>query len=184
MIDLADLKAWLKVSGSTNNTLLEELERRAVAFVESQTGVQFSFNNAYTTTVPGTGTAVLFLPRAPAGAITEVREIASIGETGTEIVEADDDGFVVRGSRLVRKRGSVWSSEYEYALTYPAGWAAGEEPGDIRQLVMDLVAAKWRQRGKEGTRSESISGYSYTMADLMELPQYAATINSYRRARI
>ena len=51
-------------------------------------------------------------------------------------------------------------------VLYYAGYPVGELPGDIEQLVLDLTARNWLDRGKENLKSEKIGdSYSYTRMD-------------------
>jgi hypothetical protein len=91
-----------------------------------------------------------------------------------------------REALLARHGGVKWTRDYEYAVTYWRGYAAGDEPGDIRQLVLDLLAVKWgiRQSGGEGLRSETIGGYSWTRfgdTDMDAVTGGWATVHAWRR---
>lgn len=51
-------------------------------------------------------------------------------------------------------------------VTYYAGYEIGGLPGDIEQLVLELTARAWQDRGRESLKSERIGdSYAYTLAD-------------------
>lgn len=190
MLALEELKDWLKVEGDDDDTALRALEQRAVAFLEAETGRYLRAAAETTVYVSGRGTRELHLPDPPAAEaeIVQVVERAYPGDTGTTITAADDDGFVVRSASLVRKGGYRWQRGYEYEVTYERGYAADasepdyltDAPEVARQAVLDLVALKWRGRGSEALRSETIGGYSYTRGALEELPGLEDAIRQLR----
>lgn len=166
MISNAQLRSivGLEADDDSQDEILSSLERAAVAFIQNATGLHFGEVEETTIYLQGSGLRRLWLPQAASGTVT-VLELPDAGDAGTAVTEASDDGFVVRGSQLVRKNGLTWNRDYEYAVTFPRGYEAGSEPDDIRQLVMDLVSAKYAQRGKEGMKSETLGRYSYTFGD-------------------
>jgi len=175
MIETAVLLAWLGSPSEPGVTeLLEALEARAVDLVQRETGRYFGTAVARTEYLQGDDSHVLRLRERPS-AVTTVHYRTQVGDDWTAIAAADDDGWELRApeddtlpSMLLRKAGGVWSSCVEYKVAYSFGYIAGAEPGEIRQLVMDVVALKYNERGREGLRTESIGDYSYSiMADVM-----------------
>lgn len=146
MISLADLKLALRIDGTAEDNYLTALEAAAVAAVERWTGRSFAESGARTEYLTGAGIDRLWLAETPAAdpALT-VTEAAYPGAETTAITAADADGYVIRERTLVR-RGGIWHAGYEYAVTYTAGYAAGEEPADIRQAVMQLVGHWYENR--------------------------------------
>lgn len=182
MIDLAILKEHLGIeeSDESQDDIVMRLEAAAVAYVQNETGWYFGEAEAEVY-LRGSGTSRLWLPQPATGDIAVLR-LAHAGDEGTEIVAEDDDGFVARGAQLVRKNNLEWDRAYEYKVTFDRGYAEGEEPADIRQLVIDLVSAKYSQRGKEGMKSETYGGYSYTFADAdLEVVAGAREVIDYYR---
>ena len=174
MIALADLKVELDIEASdtTFDAYLTALEPRAVAYVEMRTHRYFGEPEAVTEYVFGLGGPRLDMRWNLYTSPTTVAERLYPGDaTGTVITGSATDGFVVRtGPReawLMRKGGSVWLRDYEYQVDHERGYDAGTEPGEIRQLVIDLIAARFAARdgGASGIQSETIGGYSYRMGD-------------------
>lgn len=166
MIELEVLKEHLGIeeADESQDDFVTRLEAAAVAYVQNQTGWFFGEEDEAVVYLRGTGTSRLWLKQPPTD-VSEVLKLTHAGDTGTEVVAEDDDGFVVRGAQLIRKANLEWDKDYEYRVTFDRGYEANAEPADIRQLVIDLVAAKYGQRGKEGMKSETYGGYSYTFAD-------------------
>ena len=193
MIDLTTLKEWLGIpaTDTAHDALLTDLEAQAVEWVERQTGRYFGPPAETTEVIRGTGARRLWLAEPPVS-VAEVTEVVYPGGTETVIDPAGVNGYEVRvaGNEgwLVR-RGGVWWPCYEYRVRYTRGYPTGQEPADIRQLVLDLVALRWSLRGKDGLQSESIGGYSYTRSafhiaddgDLKSIPGALRTIQAWRR---
>ncbi len=175
MISVTVLKRHLGVSGSTDDTLLEELEASAVKFFERETSRWFSAAATYTAVIIGNGTSRLWLPGKPddgtiPATVTERKFEGSNEET---IAEGDDDGYVMRTgdshlTYLLRKTGLVWRKGWEYEFAYERGYTATTVPEDVQQAVIDLVSLGYEDAKKGGTgpvKSERLGDYSYTLAE-------------------
>lgn len=170
MISVEDLLAWLgNPSESDVDTLLEALEERAVDFIQNETDRYFGADAEQTEYVVGDGSGKLYIRERPAD-ITSVEYRTAPGEAWIAITEGASDGWELRlprsetdGGYLLRKGGSVWTSDYEFRVIYDFGYTAGAEPGEIRQAVIDVVAFLYNERGREGLKSETIGDYSYSI---------------------
>jgi hypothetical protein len=157
VIDVATLRGWLG-SPESDDDLLEELEREAVAQVESYTGHYYGPPAARVDYLDGSGGAVLWLPAAGTSlSIGTVEELAYMGADAVALT-----GYESRGSRLIRTDGYPWVLGYSYRVTYTAGYAEDTEPAMVRQVVRQLVSLAYQERGTEGLQSETIGDYSYT----------------------
>lgn len=189
MILLHELKDYIKVSEGSDDALLVLLEDRAVEFVEDLTGRYFGPPIAHTEYIDGNGTGTIWLAESPSS-ITSVRERYGAGDAWTAIVEGADDGFELRGSRLLRKDGT-WAYGYEYEVVYTFGYTAdaSAEPGPIRQLVMDLVKLKYDERCSNlAVQSERLGAEQYVRnaftADLHSIPWVRETVAAFRHPRV
>lgn len=195
MIDVADLLLWppLAATGATeaDAAALAELERGVVAFLQTQTGRYFGPPELVSEFAEGAGISRLWLrdhathdPEASGpDEVVSVEERNVPGADPTlignyELRQAD------RESLLVRLGGDVWLMDFEYEVLYWRGYQVGEEPADIRALVMDLVTARWALRESFGLKSETIGGYSYTRfgpEDLEACGVGSYTLDAWRR---
>jgi hypothetical protein len=58
-------------------------------------------------------------------------------------------------------------------------------PGDIEQLILDLVAMHWARRDTDPRlKGEVIGDYSYTLGDLEESVFWGSVVMRWRRGRI
>lgn len=166
MLSLEKIRAALP-NATTDDALLADMEARAVAFIESQTARYFGPPIIAAEVVLGRGTYHLQLSELARldsdTTIESVDERAYPGQTATVIGE---DGFEIREQKnrtyLVRHGGYKWTLGYEYEVTYERGYDEDAGPKDIEQLILDLLALRFSMQGREGLRSETIGGYSYT----------------------
>lgn len=157
MIPLAELKAHLRVTHDSEDAYIESLERAAVAEIEKRTGRYYGSAGEHTLYLTGDGTSALWLPYEPT--LNEFGdydihaiEYATPGGEGSDIFAVADDGFVVRGRKLVRKSG-VWTLDYEYAIELTRGADTTEASEDIVGRVRDLVALWYTHRTPSDERA-------------------------------
>lgn len=193
--------AWLgSPSDPGISTVLEVLEARAVEIVQSETDRYFGAPIEHVEQLVGDGSDRLYLrerpwPEAESVEATTVEYRAEVGDAWAVIDPDSSEGWELEyprpiwlGAVLRRKGGDIWTAGYEYRVTYTFGYAAGEEPGDVRQAVIDIVCYKYGERGREGLRSETIGDYSYSiMAEatgkrnlLTAVPGLAETVQRWR----
>lgn len=140
MISLADLKAFTNVTVAADEPLLTELEQSAVAHVEKATGRYFGPPKEIIQTFSGWG-GTLWLKEVPLGTPAIVVEQESGGNW--TVIAVDD--YEVNGRTLFARNG--WPYGYRnIRVTYTAGYAAGQEPDDIRLAVMRLVLHNFNNR--------------------------------------
>lgn len=165
MIPVAALKQHLKIEHITaDDAYLADLEAQAVAVVELYTGKVYPAVGERIEYVTGDGTNKLRLALAPilsdpvVDADVVVAERSSPGGEATNIVMAEDDGFVVRDTELLRRSGGVWTSGYEYEVTYNGGYAPGSQDEKARGAVRDMVALWYTNRTPSVEREAAALG--------------------------
>lgn len=145
-----------------------ELMESQLAWVMMRTGRYFGEVKQFTQRFVG-GEQVIWLPEEPVVAVETPLAVAQgYGETWTDVDSAD---YEVDG-RMIVHLSSIWTSpsmgtpRRNVRVTYYAGYEIGGLPGDIEQLILDLTARNWLDRGKENLKSEKIGdSYAYTLAD-------------------
>lgn len=181
----------IALTGATeaDTAALEALERGAVAFIERQTDRYFGPPEEITEYVTGAGGRRIWLRDHPI--VDEYHALAIVERSypGGDATEISDSVWQLRESDrefpLVRLGSDgPWTRDFEYAVTYWRGYEEGDEPADIRQLVLDLVKVRWQLRGHEALRSETIGGYSYVRFGNDDVDACAgawSTIEAWRR---
>lgn len=149
MVSQQKLRDALEVQEPDEFGYLADLEARAVAHIERQTGRYFRELQQTTEYVVALGTRNLWLvdPPAVGPAVTVVDVL-----TGETVASAD---YTVRGTKLVHGTGR-WVLGREYAVTYTRGYASTsptptsdddiDAPAEIRGLVEWLVAEWYEER--------------------------------------
>jgi hypothetical protein len=185
MIPLELLRAYTGATEDvTTDLVLTDLERQAVAYVQRRTGRYFGPLETVTETIPGYRCWGYHPRRCRAGDRLYLTDLPALVAADYGEFETPVTVDVVRGARaddltplpdvalrqqgleawLVRTDGGTWDIHSEYHVTYVRGYAEGEEPDDIRRFVVAWVSRQWSMRGKDGIASETIGGYSYTLA--------------------
>jgi hypothetical protein len=188
VIGLGELKDWLNVTSGTDDALLVLLEKRAVEFVQEVTGRHFGLATAFTEILAGTGDDTLWLNELPAS-LTSVEERTGVGDTWTALTEGDDDGWELDAPRLWRKKNFTWRLGRQYRVIYTFGYAANAEPGEVRQLVLDLTKLKYDERCSNlAIASEQIGDERYARnaftSDLKNIPWVGETLDAWRWRRV
>jgi hypothetical protein len=190
MITVGKLQAAAPAAAKADPVLLQDMIDRALAFIESQTRRAFGLPATVTEFLSGNGSRILRLPEPPAvpdsdGEIDLVEERAYPGAPAA-IVPLEEIQVRLSGNNayLARLGGPIWCQGFEYAVTYRHGYELDHGPKDIEQLLIDLIALRLAFRGKDGMRSETIGGYSYTRfgeGDLDSIDGAWATVRAWRR---
>lgn len=178
LVSLTTMRDWLGIdeSDTQHDALLTRLEARVRTMIERATGFYYG-SEAVVTEVFDGGHRVLWLGDHPkAGSLTlnlrsgpqgefeaidadnyeaEGRRVAYIGGAGNTGLWAAFSEVTGRG--LTRSgRGSRWPGGYrELQAVYTRGYAVDAGPGDVEGLILDLIACKFRSRGREGIKSET-----------------------------
>lgn len=133
-------------------TVLQEFEAAAVDYAQKRTKAWFGAASTEIVELKnGTGTQQVLLDSDPAS-ITSVEIRGKLGDarpyaSGTEVwITVNDGDYFTQGNRLVYYRGGWPVGEANMRVTYPAGYAPGQEPGIIRKAVIDLVGHWWLHR--------------------------------------
>lgn len=177
IVNLSDFKAFLKITNTTNDSLLTMLLRSVSDFIQ---GVLISVDNSdggycnrrfkattYTTAnYSGDSTVNLLLRQYPINSIaTIVIDETTTFPDGTNTLA--DLGFYIDeeiAGNIIYTNGWACGDPHNIQITYNAGY--GDVPVDLQLAAMQLGSLQWNLKGKEGYKSEKIGEYSYTLSDL------------------
>lgn len=185
LVSLAQAKAFLKTTGTSEDTFLEFLVNRASKLAASYCGRSF-VSASRTEYHDGDEQDLLLLIVYP------VASVASIYDDPTRVFGADtlvattdyiveEEGGMVRlwnqKSRFFKGRGNV-------KVTYTAGYTAGSDvPADLEHAVLLILMYMYKrqyQDQKIGISSESIGDRNTTFENV-DVPKAAAKIlDNYR----
>lgn len=181
MIHLEKLRDALQIDGDTDLGSAFELMENVLAWVSERTGRYFGEVMQFTETF-----------RRPDGEYW-LREVPVVdddhplliqvgsGSSWTDLAAADYEHY---DRTIIYPATGAWGSTTSSCgcwpvsvtggglapsyvrVTYWAGYEVGRLPGDIEQLILELTAQRWQNRGSENLKSERIGdGYAYTLAD-------------------
>ena len=176
--NLASVKRWLGITVNTYDTDLQALMDRALYAVQRELDWWFDLPRAASEVLDGTGNRALWIRQPPTDTpIVSTR--STVGGTWEVVAateyEQDQRGFFSVG---------IWTRGVRnYRITYSEGFAV--MPGDIEQLLLDIVSTKWKSRDTDpGMKSERIGDYSYVRGDLEDSSHWALVLSRWRRGRI
>lgn len=142
MISVANLKTYLRISGSAEDALLAELEAAAVARISRETGRHFGEPSEIAELLHGGGRTI-WLREQPLPDTLVVEE-RSLSDGGWR--EIDPATYEVTPRRSVIRTAGWPAGVHRIRATYDAGYPEGEEPADIRLAVLQLVTLAYEER--------------------------------------
>ncbi len=177
---LADLKAWLPVTGTTEDTMLQHLITNVSAWIEQW--LSRSIYIAATVEMrDGTGTGRMVFANFPVTAVTAV-EVDGVAIPLADSPTADGYYFTevyvgLRGPyRFTRGSANV-------KLAYSAGYATNQAsvPAELEQCALELCALRYRERASVGVSSKNLGG-EQVVFDHSAMPRsVAALLENYKR---
>lgn len=188
LIDTSDLKTLLKISGSSEDTLLEGLINRASQLVASYCGRNF-VSASRTEYYDGNGEPELILKNYPVTVLTSLhddteRSFGSDSEIDTsEDVQLDGNAGII----------TLWNNEVSFIkgrgnvkVVYTAGYVKGSTvPYDLQEAVLMIAMHFYKriyQDQRIGLQSETIGQKTMSYSE-RDIPTKAKTIlNLYRTA--
>ena len=187
LVSLTELKTFLGVSGSTDDTLLTDLLEHLESVFEAATGrrtapFQAAANNV-TERKDGTGTEHLFLdyPISAVDSVALGHNSASPDETLSP-TNADQLVFTAGSRRLTRTDGSMFGEAGQPRYVHVQYDTQADLPEDAQLAIKRAVAAVYRQRGSEDAASENIGTYQRELSHLVaEDPLWLSTVAAHRR---
>lgn len=168
---------------ATDEASLTALIERISDAIERDLGWYFGPSRAKEEILDGTGTSKLFVRQPPLDEdAVVVRNRSGVGGDW-EVV--DPDLYEVEG-RGIYADGRWVRGKRNFRVDYDEGFA--EAPGEIQQLVLEVVSNAWRNRDTDpvGIVAESIGDYSYSkgVLQLQNADSYADVRSSWRRLRV
>lgn len=180
-LKIAELAAEEGVAATYWDAELQDLLDRTIDAVQRELDWYFGSPRSADEILDGTGLPSLWVRQYFVNASVTVSNRSAVGDAW-EVVDTDDYEFEVG------KRGLFHASEWtrghrNYRVQYTEGFATW--PGDVQQLVLDLISSRWETRGTDkNLKSERIGDYAYTRGELQEMPGWAEVWAHWKRGRI
>lgn len=191
LVTTAEVKAYLGITGSTHDTLIDELIDLVSEYIEDWCGTFFSAT-ATTDKIDGGG-EFLFVTKAPIISITSITD-----NEDSSVVASTDYDFYARGGRIYRESDTIiWPSSeptwfigrQRFTVVYSAGhaavpeavkWAAYEVIGrNLKALPTSNSSGRWTQPPIKDLKDETLKGIL-----VMLTPQERALLAPYRNVEV
>ena len=166
---VANLKAWLGITGSTDDALLARLVTAASQWVQNWLSRDL-LSAARSEVRNGTGSATMVLANRPVTAVASLMingqaVPASSGHSQPGYFFSDSTLFL-RGYTFTRGQGNV-------TVSYTAGYAS--IPPELEQACIELISVRYRERDRIGHVSKSLGGETVTFSQ-KDAPDSVITI--------
>ena len=156
---LAEVKAFIPISGTTDDAALQAVITRSSAQIERHFSRKFYVSGAGADTNPiteivnGAGTPYVRASRIPLTALTSVHESTDQTWDATTLIAASD--YVVDLERgIVRLKGGVFGSGFRNVrLIYSQTTTV---PDDVKDLAVEIVARIWKSKDMIHLRSSGM----------------------------
>jgi uncharacterized phiE125 gp8 family phage protein len=176
---LADVKAYLKITNTTDDAVLNRLITAASTFMRSWLNRDIT-QQTYTETRDGRGSTKLAMKNYP---VTAVSSLAIDGLTIPQSTTVTTPGWCLDDSGiLIQLRGGVYffsKGMQNVTVTYTAGFAT--VPYDIAQCCIEMVAYRYKESDRIGVSAKTLAGevISYSQRDVP--PASLTIMTQYKR---
>jgi uncharacterized phiE125 gp8 family phage protein len=157
VVSLTEVKAWLKIDGTDEDTLLTSLIASATAECEAYAGLSFITRTRTVSLTHFHGKDILL----PYGPVTELTSIEYVDQDDADQTIDDADYSIDMASGLARVRVTeTWPSTNRtlsnVVVTYVAGYEdAAAVPEIIKTAIKKKVALDYEKRGDTNEDSEA-----------------------------
>lgn len=152
LTDLASLKAYAQVGGSTDDALLQAMIAAYSEATRSYCNRDFTSQD-YDVVRDGQGTAKMLLPAFPVTAVAELtiegRDIPAQASFGSAGYRFTDAAIILDGHVFSRGFGNV-------RVRFTAGYQT--VPADLSEAVNEWIALRYKERDRIGHASKSLAG--------------------------
>lgn len=174
LTSLANVKAWIGVTTTTDDALLTRLVSAVSTAVQNRLNRTIA-STGYTETRNGNGRVALQLTNYPVTAVASVTVDTTVIAARTAPTAA---GFTF-DERLVYLQGYCFTKgQQNVAISYTAGYAA--TPLDLEQATIEICALKYQSRTRIGLGSKGLAGETTTFLKDVP-PDLLVMIDQYKR---
>ena len=164
-----NVKTYLGLSGTTHDSVIDDLIASASEAIENYCGRQFAVTS-HTEYHDGQGSGSVVLQYRPVTAVSGVWDDPARDFEDDSLIESDDYVLDSEGGIIRLLSGATFSHGVRNVkVSYSAGYSA--VPKDVTQACIMLIAA-WFLRGREGAdglRGRTVEGVSQQF-DAASLP--------------
>lgn len=183
---LADVKAWAKISNTTDDQLLQRLITAASTGIVNVLNRGDIFSRQYIERYDGNGSQRLMLRQWPVTALSalSIDGVSIAAQTsyplGTGYLLTPWDGIGSGSPCFLDVFGYAFNKgRQNISVTYTAGYQTSAIPDDLAQACIELVALRYKERDRIGLASLAVGGEttSYIQKDVRAFVE--ARLQSY-----
>ena len=173
---LANVKQWVNVTSSTDDSLLTRLITSVSNFI--QTWLNRALSSAtYTETYDGPIGTRMLVANYPVTAIASLSIDGATIPLSTDVTVAgyvlDTYGVILRGNY------SFGNGRSNVEITYTAGYSV--IPVEIEQAAIELVALRYAERRRPGVSSQTIGGEAVAYRDVGMTDSISSLLIQYKK---
>jgi uncharacterized phiE125 gp8 family phage protein len=187
------VKTYLGLSGTTYDTLIDELIKNVTASIEKYCNRSFTettYTEYFDTTA---GDTKIFLQNFPISSLTSVQYRGGTWGSITWL-DLNTNDYLLNTNGKVSLAFCLPQAEKYIKIVYIAGYkidfthetdtAYHTLPYELTQIATDIVATQFNQRTSLGVSSESTEGQSISYKDTDLTKSYQSKLLSYRNINI
>lgn len=170
-----DVKAYLSVSGSSDDGLLARLVEAASAAMNEYMD-RNPLTTVYTQTFDGSGNTRQVMSFWP---ITAVTSVSIDGVAKQAATSFSGSGYKFDDYSIILNNGIFPKGIQNVAITYTAG--ATVVPPDLKQACIDIASEAYRRRQRVGETSKSLA-QGTTSYNIKDMPDHVKVVlSSYKK---
>jgi uncharacterized phiE125 gp8 family phage protein len=185
LVALADAKAFLKISASTEDVIVGDIVNAVSGTINRYCGRVF-LSAEYTEFYDGTGTRELILRKFPVTSVTSLNDDVNRQWTDATAKDVNSDVILDGGAGIL----SLWNNGGRFArgrqnvkIVYTAGYALAAIPYDVQMSCKLLASQHYRQsyaQWRRGVQSEQQGNVNTTYSNDAIPKDIAMMLDPYR----
>lgn len=175
LTSLANLKAYLGITVTTDDTLLTALITRESARIEAWLSRTLA-STSYSRVFNGNGGRLLLLPDYP---VTAVSSLTIDGVTVPASSGVDVAGYVFNNDAIFLRDYRFMKGVQNVAVSYTAGYET--TPLDVEQSCIELAALSYKNRERLGLSSKGLAGETTSFITDAMPKHIEGRLHPYRR---
>jgi hypothetical protein len=182
VISASEVRTWLCLQDEDTGTI-RTLIARATSTLERMLGGIYLGEPTTREDLFCGGTDRLSLDQTPTDGVVTVSTRRDVFDEWAVLDTAD---WRLDGWHIYHRTCFPWG-RLSVKVSYPVGWATGEGPQELQQLVKEMVGMAWASHdaGINGNmRSETLGDYSYTRGNVENLAAWQAVATRWMRLRV
>jgi len=182
LTSLANLKTYLGITGSAQDTLLELLIDKTTVFIETYCGRRFKETTYTNEEYDGTGNRELLLNNYPVTSFNRLQtNNATNNSDSWETIDTEDYFRYDTEGKLRFVSQSFLALPQVYRSTFTAGYAT--IPHDLEWACLKMCASAYQKRLGEGVVSERLGDHNIVWLQdaLMKNTELKEILNQYKR---